>query len=309
MKRTTQFAFLIAITALNVAVFGTASSEAQTDHGSHAMHGSAEPAAHAGHGPDTGSGHGNHSTMSRQEAAEHEAHGHFNGHGDNMMMVHGSATLAKLFVFPHQHHLESAAGKQIHVVANGSATGLIDLVKGDAEVAMVSGPVSDIRQSLERQAPGALRGAEFTEYPVGTTTATFIVHPSNPIRSMTEDQMRDVLTGRITNWKALGGPDQPIVVFVTKPGDGARSVIEMTFLNGEDITPSARRIGALPQIVQIVSQLPNGIGLSDGSIASDQVVTVSGVTIEQPLNLVTTGTPTEAARKLIEMASKMAAGL
>lgn len=309
MKRTIQSAFLIAITAVAFAVFGTARSVAQSNHGSHAVHGSAEPAAHAGHGPDTGSGHGNHSTMSRQEAAGHEAHGHFNGHGDDMMMIHGSATLAKLFVFPHQQHLESAAGKQIHVVANGSATGLIDLVNGDAEVAMVSGPVSDIRQSLEREMPGALRDAQLTEYPVGATTTTFIVHPSNPIRSMTEDQMRDVLTGRSTNWKALGGLDQPIVVFVTKPGDGARSVVEMTFLNGEDITPSARRIGALPQIVQIVSQLPNGIGISDGSIASDQVVTVSGVTIEQPLNLVTTGTPTEAARRLIETASKMAAGL
>lgn len=309
MKKTIRFAPLIAFAALTIVVLGSAGTEAQSLHVNQHAHSSTEPAAHAGHGTGAVTSHVDHHTASRPEAAEHEAHGHFNGHSDDMMMVHGSATLAKLFIFPHQRHLESAAGKQIHVVANGSATGLIDLVNGNAEVAMVSGPVSDIRRSLERESPGALRGVQFTEYPIGATTATFVVHPSNPVQSMSEDQMRAVLFGKITNWKELGGLDQPIIVFVTKPGDGARSVVEMTFLNGEAITSSARRVSALQQILQIVSQLPNGIGLSDGSVASDQVVTVSGVAIEQPLSLVTTITPTESARRLTEMASKMAAGL
>jgi phosphate transport system substrate-binding protein len=193
-------------------------------------------------------------------------------------------------------------------VANGSATGLTDLVNGDAEVAMVSGPVSDIRQSIDREKPGALGDNQFTEYRVGTTTASFIVHPSNPVQSLSEDQMRDVLTGKITNWKTLGGLDQPIVLLVTKPGDGARSLVEIQFLRGQELTPAARKIAALPQVVQIISQLPNGIGLSDGSVTKVQVVTVSGVKIEQALNLVTIGPPTEPVRKLIEMASQMATG-
>jgi len=290
-----------------VAAMGLSHAFAQSNHDHHQSHQPAGVSSHADHSDNTGRGHGNHSPMGSEELAEHEVHGHFNGHSDEMMMVHGSATLAKLLVFPHKQHLESAAGKQIHVVANGSATGLIDLIKGIADVAMVSAPVSDIRQSLERENPGALGDNQFTEYRVGTTAASFIVHPRNPVQSLSEDQMRDVLTGKITNWKTFGGHDQPIVLLVTKPGDGARSLVEMQLLKGLKLTPSARKIAALPQVVQIISQLPNGIGLSDGSTTSDQVVTVSGVKIEQALNFVTNGPPTEPVRKLIEMASQMAA--
>jgi ABC-type phosphate transport system substrate-binding protein len=290
-----------------VAAMGLSHAFAQSNHDSHHSHQHAGVSSDASHSDNTGGGHGNHSPMSHGESAENETDGRFNGHSDDMMMLHGSATLAKLLEFPHKQHLEAAVGKQIHVVANGSATGLIDLVNGRAEVAMVSAPVSDIRQSLELETPGALGDTRFTEYRVGTTTASFIIHPSNPVRSISEDRMRDVLTGKITNWKSLGGHDQPIVLLVTKPGDGARSLIEMQLLKGQKLTPSARKIAALPQVVQIISQLPNGIGLSDGSMTSDQVVTVSGVKIEQALNFVTTGPPTEPVRKLIEMASQMAA--
>ena len=226
--------------------------------------------------------------------------------GDTMLMVHGSATVAKLLVFPHKSHLEEATGKRIHVVANGSGTGLADLARGDADVAMVAAPVHDIRRSLERQSPGALNGTRFQEHRIGTISTSFIVHPGNPVRSVSDDQMRDVLTGKITNWKMLGGADQSIVVFVTKPGDGARSLVETRLLDGRGMTPSARQIAALPQIARIVAQLPNGIGLADDSSINPSVAVLSGVRIEQPLHLVTRGAPSAEIRKMIEMASRMA---
>ncbi len=292
-----------------IAAAGLTGALAQSDHSGHGGHEMQKPAAsmdHGGHGAATGGdAHAGHSMAAPRSQDEHEAHGHNGGHGDDMLMMHGSATVAKLLVFPHRPHLEEAVGRSIHIVANGSAIGLIDIVNGDADVAMVAASVDDIRRSLDRHSPGALNGAEFQEHHVGTIRTSFIVHRDNPVGSLSKDQLRDVLTGKITNWKALGGADRPVVLFITKPGDGARSLIDAQLLDGQSMTPAARQIAALPQIARIVAQMPNAIGLADDSTISPLVTVLSGTQIEQPLHLVTKGAPGPELRRMIEMAAQM----
>jgi len=53
-------------------------------------------------------------------------------------------------------------------------------------------------------------------YPIAWDALAVIVHPSNPVKSFTKQQIRDVYLGKITNWKQLGGKDMPIHLYVRK---------------------------------------------------------------------------------------------
>ena len=53
-----------------------------------------------------------------------------------------------------------------------------------------------------------------TMYPVAWDALAIIVHPDNPVSTLSMDQVRDIYEGRITNWSEVGGPDMPLKLYV-----------------------------------------------------------------------------------------------
>ena len=135
----------------------------------------------------------------------------------------------------------------------------------------------------------------------------FIVNPANPVKSLTADQLKDILTGKITSWKDVGGADQPIMVVTLAPGLGARAIVVMTFLGGVEITDKARVMQGLAQLPLIVAQAPNAISYGNAATITDKVAVIPGTEVKQTLVLVTKGTPSADAKKLIEAVTKYAA--
>lgn len=73
-----------------------------------------------------------------------------------------------------------------------------------------------------------------------------IVHPSNTVKGLSKAQIRDIFAGRVTNWKLVGGGDQPIIVVTREEATSTRTVVEEMLMGGDKITSIA--------IVQLVNE-------------------------------------------------------
>src|SRR5947208_13999897 len=83
--------------------------------------------------------------------------------------------------------------------------GLAALLAGQCDIAGASrAPIKD-EQDLAKA-----RGIELKDHVIGSYSVAVIVHSSNPIANLTPEQVRDIFTGTIQNWKDVGGPDAPI---------------------------------------------------------------------------------------------------
>lgn len=224
------------------------------------------------------------------------------------MRLHGSATVAKTIIGPNLKSLQSGTGLTLKVVANGSGNGLKDLAAGRANMAMISAPIEVEADIVNGKAPGSLDISDMQTFPIGYSKIFFVVHPRNPVKSLDADQVIGILTGRITNWREVGGNDAPIQLTVEKPGQGTRSTIESLFMNGERMSNGGRQVPVLAHVVKIVSQSPNGFGYGNASSIGPQVSVVRGVEVEQPLALVSRGAPTPEMRKLISAAAAAGSG-
>jgi len=214
--------------------------------------------------------------------------------------LHGSATVGKNIVAPNQAQIEGTAGFKLNVVMNGSGNGLKDLAAGKADVAMISAPLKVEERLTNAKKPGSLNVSGMQVFPVGKAAINVVVNPGNPV-SLSEDQVRGIFTGQITNWKDVGGSDSPILVVVEAPGQGTRSVVESVFLQDKGFADNARVMRALAQVTQVVGQAPNAIGYGNSSsIKGSSVKVVDGIEIAQPLSLVTKGDPSPKMKKLIE---------
>ena len=157
--------------------------------------------------------------------------------------VHGSTTVASNIMLPHKSDIEKQSGQSLKVVANGSSRGVLDLAAGSANMATISAPLETTLKKINKKKPGATAGMNLIAHRVGTTRVAFVVHPSNPVKSLTLAQIAGLMSGKIKNWKDLGGKDAPILVVMVDTG---RSIVQPLILvtNGQPSTEMAKVIEA-----------------------------------------------------------------
>lgn len=170
------------------------------------------------------------------------------------IVVTGASTMAPLVAEIARRYEEKRSNIQIDVQTGGSARGVSDLRRNLSDIGLVSRDLSSEEQDL-----------------VAVTLAydgvAMVVHKSNPISLLSDDQIRGIYTGKIKDWKELGEGQGPITV-VTK-ADG-RSTLEvfLTHLHLEAKQIKAHIvIGDNEQAVKIVQNNPMAIGyVSVGTI-------------------------------------------
>lgn len=92
------------------------------------------------------------------------------------------------------------------------------LARGESDILLVYEAAEDTKAVLDEI------GTQLEITPVGLDALVFIVNEQNPVQSMTQQQLRDVYTGQITNWKELGGEDLNITPFQRVPTSGSQSL-------------------------------------------------------------------------------------
>ncbi len=141
-----------------------------------------------------------------------------------------------------------------------------------------------------------------------------IVHPLNPIENLSLDQIRNAFSGKIQNWKELGGSNRPIDIVTREEGSGTRESFQKFVMRKEDIN-----LGALVQdsngaVRQVIATDPKAIGYISLGLVNDQVkaVTISGVepnlrnvynrkyTLVRPFLFVFNGEPAGAAKSFLD---------
>jgi phosphate transport system substrate-binding protein len=154
----------------------------------------------------------------------------------------------------------AAGGRTIeaHVHSHGTGTGFADLLAGKADFWMASRPIN--AAELAHAAPlGAITAPE-QEHVIALDGLAIIVHPSNPISSITVAQVRDAFSGRIRDWAELGGRPGPIALYARDDKSGTFDSFNAMVLRGAAISPSARRYESTDQLAADVAADPRGLG-------------------------------------------------
>lgn len=89
--------------------------------------------------------------------------------------------------------------------------------------------------SPDEKAHADAAGVTLIETPVALDAFIFIVHPDNPVKSLTIKQIQDIYTGKITNWKVVGGSDSEIKPYIRNDNSGSQELMESLVMKGLEI--------------------------------------------------------------------------
>ena len=103
-------------------------------------------------------------------------------------------------------------------------------------------------------------GKRPTEYKVALDGLSVYVNPENSLKELTLDQVKDIFTGKIKNWKDVGGADAPITVYSRENSSGTYEFFKEHVLKGQDFAASAQTMPGTAAIVQAVVKDKGSIG-------------------------------------------------
>jgi phosphate transport system substrate-binding protein len=225
------------------------------------------------------------------------------------LTVQGSSTFERQILVPHRAAIEAASGHKLNIVSTKSSDGILSLFERRAHLAMISAPLEG-EVSFLREAKPSLPFERLRSFAISRTRVAFAIHPSNPVRSASIDQIRRVLLGEITNWQELGGADLPIQVVTVRGGGGVTVSVESALLGGKPMmAPHPIRVQAAWQVANVVQDEPAALGLAQVNILRQYKLPELATDryIEQQLSLVSLGEPSPAMQAVIEATQVIAA--
>jgi len=169
--------------------------------------------------------------------------------------IKGSDTVLPLTQKEAEVFMKKYPGSSIMVTGGGSGVGLAALQNGTTDIAQ-----SSRKMKLDEKMKLQDAGKVFTESIIAYDALAVIVNPSNKVNQLTREQLESIYTGKVTNWKEVGGDDMPIVVYSRESSSGTFEFFKEHVLNKKNFTPSALLMPATGAIVQSVSQTKGAIG-------------------------------------------------
>ncbi len=164
----------------------------------------------------------------------------------------------------------------ISLETKGSGSGFWGLIAGVCDIAAASRePVQD----EERQA--GVHGVVLKNNVLGAYSVAVVVNPANPVTNLSKQQVSDIFTGSIQNWKDVGGSDAPIHLYLRNPVSGTYlGFRELALEDKPYATNNATELNTYAEIVQAVANDSNGIGYSSPQLAgklNGKVLSIDGV--------------------------------
>ena len=135
--------------------------------------------------------------------------------GNNSLQLKGSDTMVNLGQAWAEKYMEENPDDFIAVTGGGSGTGIAALINGTCDIAMSSREIKEKEIDLAKQ-----RGINSFEIKAALDGLAVVVNPKNPVSKLTINQLSDIFTGKITNWKELGGVDAKIVILSREVNSG-----------------------------------------------------------------------------------------
>lgn len=224
------------------------------------------------------------------------------GSGDvsGTVALNGSTSMEKLVNGLKEGIVETYPNLQLEPQFTGSSAGIEAVTNGTADIGDVSRALTD-----EEKAGGLVENI------VALDGIAVVTDTANTATNLTTQQLKDIYTGKITNWSEVGGADQNIVVIGRESGSGTRDAFE-EILDIADQCQLAQTLNETGAVAAAVQSTPGAIGYIsldalndkvkalqlDGVAPSEETVKDGSYTLQRPFVMATKGEISEQSAQI-----------
>lgn len=185
---------------------------------------------------------------------------------DNTVSTEGSTSVEYAVGTLGEAFMEANDGLSFTYNPTGSGAGIAAVSEGRCDIGLSSRALKGDELKTLDQTEFALDGI------------VVVVNPNNPVSDLTIDQINQIYTGKITNWKEVGGADKPIVLIGREAGSGTRDGFE-SVVDAKDACKYRQELTSTGDVITTVSKNENAVGYASLVAVSNKVkgLTIDGI--------------------------------
>ncbi len=194
---------------------------------------------------------------------------------------------------------EKATGILLATTPSGPKAAFIDLEKGSVDAAAAGLTFDDWMALLKKEGVAVADPKAYQSVVIGKDKIIVLTHKSNPVKNLSKDQLKGIFTGKIVNWKDVGGNDAPILIVWGKMIQGTNSMFVKNMLDGSNPISEVMEVGTAADVKNAVETNPEAIGIGPLSVAGPTLNIPATPELGRAITLLTKGAPKPSVQKLI----------
>lgn len=212
----------------------------------------------------------------------------------------GGGTVESTIINPIKVPFEQATGHKIRFLKVGSKNAFIELLRNNVDASTADVSFKDLLTIIKEKGIDVGDSELYNYFEIGKDRMVFFIHKDNPVSSLSKEQLKGILTGKITNWKEVGGKDNLIVVALGKLSTASNEMIKKYILDGENFVTDFIDVNTSDDVKQVVASTPEAIGFGPIRMLDSTIKSPITLEIGRDLILVTKGKPSPNVQKLID---------
>ncbi len=195
---------------------------------------------------------------------------------------------------------EKATGLDLSIISSGPKQAFIDLDRGSVDAAAAGLSFDDWMTLLKKEAVPVADATLFKPVVIGKDKVIVIVHKDNAVATLSKEQLTGIFSGKITNWKEVGGKDSPVLVVWGGLTQGTNSMFVKNIMGGAKPTDEVIAATTAEDIRHNVASNPEAIGIGPQAIVNQTVRSPETPEVARLITLITKGAPSAKVQKLID---------
>jgi phosphate transport system substrate-binding protein len=223
-------------------------------------------------------------------------------YADDIKVEGGGTSIATIFQ-PIKSRFEKYHGHTLSIVQSTAVKGLIALHDGRVDIAAGAHPLQDLIAGAAKNGV-KIDASEFFVTEMEGNRLVVIGNKANPVRQLTKEQLKGIFTGKIRNWKEVGGRDLPVQVVWGKETEGQNIQFTRVALDNQPVTSQLHQATNYRNIADEVAKLPGGIGVVPLQMSTAATKSINTVSPSSPMYIITKGKPSEKVQQVIDFYRK-----
>lgn len=217
---------------------------------------------------------------------------------EEITVIGGVAAITAVFS-PIKETYEKSTGDTLTIRLSDPTKALIALEKGEVDLATVNEFSVESALKGAKQQGVEIDPASLNRMLIAQSNLLVFLEKSNPVTRLSKEQLKGLFTGKITNWREVGGDDRPVVVFWGKETPYLNTLFSKKILDGEAVTPKAKPAGDHFDLRKQVVGTPGGIALNLTGLIMPKLKVPETPNLPLPILIITKGKPTAKVQKVL----------
>lgn len=195
---------------------------------------------------------------------------------------------------------EKATGDKINLIFGGATISFKVFDRGDSDVTFAGSAFDDLLASLKKEGYEVKDKSAYKVEIIGKSQIYVAINNDNPVKALSKEQIKGIFTGKIQNWKEVGGNDEPIMPIISTQNPATMAAFKKMALGGEDYLKDNLDVPTYPEIQNTIASNPGAIGFGPYSLGASGSKIPQIPEFVRPVIAVTKGTPSPKVKRFLD---------